>query len=258
MENRVTQVNGDVDGKPRALSILGVQVHEVTTAEALAQVRRFMREPRVHQIATVNPEFIMKAQEDEAFRQVLNQADLCIADGVGLLLAGRWLGQPLPGRVAGSDLVYELAGLAAEKSWRIFLLGAAPGVAQNAAAVLQSKYPNLQIAGTYPGSPDPAENADIVRRIIDCEADMLFVAYGAPRQDLWIARNRQALGGVRLTMGVGGSFDFIAGKAVRAPHWIQQIGLEWLHRLIREPWRWRRMLSLPRFALLVLFSRRER
>jgi N-acetylglucosaminyldiphosphoundecaprenol N-acetyl-beta-D-mannosaminyltransferase len=211
-----------------------------------------MDEPRVHQIATANPEFVMRAQEDDVFRNVLGEADLVLADGVGLLLAGRWLKQPLPERVAGSDIVFLLAQMAAEQGWKLFLLGAAPGVAEEAAELLRERHPGLLIAGTYAGSPDPAENEHIVRLINDSRADMLYVAYGAPKQDKWIARNRQALRTVRVAMGVGGSLDFITGRAVRAPRWMQRLGLEWLHRLTKEPWRWRRMLALPRFALAVL------
>jgi N-acetylglucosaminyldiphosphoundecaprenol N-acetyl-beta-D-mannosaminyltransferase len=199
----------------------------------------------------------MRAQQDAAFRQVLWQADLCIPDGVGLLIAAQWLGRPLPQRVPGSELVYHLADLAAENRWRLFLLGAAEGVAEAAAVILQQQYPGLIIAGTYAGSPDPSENAAIVRRINDSRADMLFVAYGAPSQDKWIARNKESLTAVRLAMGVGGSLDFITGRAVRAPRWLQNLGLEWLYRLIREPWRWRRMLALPRFALEVLAKGKE-
>jgi N-acetylglucosaminyldiphosphoundecaprenol N-acetyl-beta-D-mannosaminyltransferase len=226
---------------PRTLSLLDVPVHQVTTAGSLSLVQQFMSEDGLHQIATVNPEFIMTAQEDEEFRRVLIQADLCLPDGVGLLLAGRWLGQPFPERVAGSDFVYRLAQLAAENGWRLFLLGAAPGVAEEAAGVFQERYPDLAIAGTYAGSPDQAENEAIVRRINESRSDLLYVAFGAPNQDKWIAHN---------------PLDFVAGRATRAPRWIQKVGLEWLHRLVNEPWRWRRMLALPRFAVKVALAGR--
>ncbi|MCI0396284.1 MAG: WecB/TagA/CpsF family glycosyltransferase [Chloroflexi bacterium] len=238
----------------RSVPILGVPVHAVTMADTLAVVQQFMAEPGLHQVATVNPEFVMAAQEDADFRHVLQQADLCLADGVGLLLAGRWLGTPLPERVPGSELVYHLARLAAEEGWRLFLLGAGPGVAEEAAAVFQDLYPGLAIAGSYAGSPDPAENEAIVRHINDSAADILYVAYGAPNQDKWIARNREALRTVRMAIGVGGALDFVTGRAARAPRWLQRLGLEWLHRLIREPWRWRRMLALPRFVWRVLVA----
>lgn len=237
---------------PRPVTILGIPVHPVTMEDTLDLVRLYMREPRLHQIATVNPEFVMTAQRDEAFRRVLHTADLCLPDGVGLLLAARRYGQRLPQRVAGSELVYHVARLAAEEGWRLFLLGAAPGVAAEAGELLQQRYRGLQIAGAYAGSPASAENDAIVQRILESGTDILYVAYGAPRQDKWIARNREALPGVRLAIGVGGALDFVSGRAVRAPRWVQQLGLEWLHRLWREPWRWRRMLALPRFALRVL------
>lgn len=231
--------------------ILGVPVHAVTAADTLDAVVRFMDAPRLHQICTVNPEFVMLAQNDPAFMAVLRQADLCIPDGVGLLYAARRRGRRLPERVAGSDLVYDLAALCARHGWRLFLLGAAPGVAATAGERLAQRYPGLVVAGTFAGSPDSAENDAIVARINAARADMLFVAYGAPRQDAWIARNRAALPTVRLALGVGGSLDFIAGRVRRAPLWVQRLHLEWFYRLLREPRRWRRMLALPRFVWAV-------
>jgi len=240
---------------PPAIPILGIPVHAVTMADTLALIEGYMAEPRVHQIATVNPEFVMTAQSDAAFRQVLRAADLCLPDGVGLLYAARRLGRELPERVPGSELIYQLAERAAARGWPLFLLGAAPGVADEAAAILVERYPGLIIAGTYAGSPDPAENEAIVQRVNDSGAAILWVAYGAPKQDKWIARNRAMLTSVRVAIGVGGSLDFVTGRSVRAPQWAQDAGLEWLHRLYKEPWRWRRMLALPRFAWRVTVGR---
>ncbi len=234
------------------ISILRTPVHGVTMAETLTAVRQFMAAPRLHQICTTNPEFVMAAQRDPLFRQILWAADLCIPDGVGLLLAARWLGQKLPERVPGSELIYHLAELCAREGWRPFLLGAAEGVAAETARILQAQYPALHIAGTYSGSPSFEENEAIVQMIHESGADVLLVAYGAPKQDKWIYRNRHKLPKVRVAMGVGGSFDFVTGKAIRAPRWVQNLGLEWLHRLLHEPWRWRRMLALPRFVLSIL------
>jgi N-acetylglucosaminyldiphosphoundecaprenol N-acetyl-beta-D-mannosaminyltransferase len=239
-----------------SITILDTPVHKITMAETLAQVQRFMLEPRLHQIVTTNPEFVMAAQRDVTFRLVLREADLCIPDGTGLIWASRWLRNPLPERVPGSELVHHLARLAALEGWRLFLLGAAPGVAEAAAAIFQAGNPGLVIAGTYAGTPDPAENEAIVRRINDSQASILLVAYGAPRQDQWIARNRNALVTVRVAMGVGGALDFVVGHLSRAPRWMQDSGLEWLYRLYQEPWRWRRMLALPRFALKTILSGR--
>jgi len=244
-------------GTPDSITILNTPVHLVTGDEVLHIVKSFMQEPHLHQIATSNPEFVMTAQHDDEFRLVLNQSDLCIADGIGLIYASKYLGTPLPERVPGSELVFRLAEMAAQKNWRLFLLGAAPGVAEKAAVVFKNSYPGIKIAGTYAGSPNPSENDGIVARINDAQADILFVAYGAPKQDTWIARNRASLTTVRLAMGVGGSLDFVTGKAVRAPRWVQNLNLEWLYRLGQEPWRWRRMLALPKFAIKVLLTPRS-
>ena len=237
---------------PKTIPILGIPVHAVTMDETLALIEGYMDAPRVHQIATVNPEFVMTAQSDAAFRHTLLTADLCLPDGIGLLYAARRLGQTLPERVPGSELVYRLTERAAEKGWSLFLLGAGPGVAEEAAQLLRQRYPSLRIAGTYAGTPAVEENDDIVRRINDSGATLLFVAYGAPKQDKWVECNRTNLTTVRVAMGVGGSLDFITGRAVRAPQWAQDAGLEWLYRLYKEPWRWRRMLALPRFAWRVM------
>lgn len=241
---------------PPVVSFFGIPVHAVTATEALALVEEYMAAPRLHQIATVNPEFVMAAQNDAAFRHALRTADLCLPDGVGLIYAARRWGRSLPERVPGSEFVYALAERAAACDWPLFLLGAAPGVAEEAARLFAERYQGLKIAGTYSGSPDPAENEAIVRRINDSGATLLYVAYGAPRQDKWIERNRHTLASVRVAIGVGGSLDFVTGRAVRAPRWAQDRGLEWLYRLYKEPWRWRRMLALPSFALRVLFTRR--
>ena len=237
-----------------AVRILGVRVDNVTTEGTLDMLERFVAEGCPHQVVTVNPEFIVEAQHDAQFRAALEGADLALPDGVGLMWASRLLGRPLRQRVTGSDTVPLIARLCARRGYRIFLLGAAPGVAKEAAAVLTRDNPGLQIVGTYAGSPAPSEEDEIIARIGRASPEFLFVAYGAPRQDLWIRRNFERLG-VPVSMGVGGTLDFIAGMAVRAPRWMRRVGLEWLHRLCRQPWRWRRMLALPRFGYLVIKQR---
>jgi N-acetylglucosaminyldiphosphoundecaprenol N-acetyl-beta-D-mannosaminyltransferase len=235
--------------------ILGVPVDPVTYGETLDRIAAFVSGDRLHQICTVNPEFVMTAQDDSDFMAVLNQADLCIPDGIGLLWAARRLGAPLRERVAGSDLLWLIAERAAAEGWRLFLLGAREGVAARCADILSARYPGLEVVGTYPGSPRKEDNADIVARINASRPDILLVAYGAPNQDKWIARNRDALPTVRMAMGIGGAFDFVTGEATRAPRWVQRLGLEWLFRLLREPWRWRRQLALPLFVWSVLLRR---
>jgi N-acetylglucosaminyldiphosphoundecaprenol N-acetyl-beta-D-mannosaminyltransferase len=243
-----------VHEKRRGVRILGVWVDDVTYEELLARLDDFVATEGAHQVTTVNPEFVMAARRDPNFRAILNAAALCLPDGVGLLWAGRILGRPLRQRVTGSDGVWNIAGLAAQRGYRLFLLGAAPGVAAEAAHRLCARYPGLIVAGTYAGSPAVEEEDAIVERVRSARADILLVAYGHPRQEKWLARNL-ARSGAAVGIGVGGAFDFVAGTAVRAPRWMQRLGLEWLYRLWREPWRWRRMLVLPQFAGLVLWER---
>ncbi len=238
---------------PPTLSILGVPIDAITFNDLLDKIGSWIgnRHKIVRQICTVNPEFVMVAQSDVNFFNILNRADLCIPDGIGLLWAAKRLGHPLPERVTGSDGVPLIAERAAREGWRLFLLGAAPGVAERAARILCERNPGLRIAGTYGGSAAARSEDEIVSMVNASAADILFVAYGAPNQDKWIARNLPRLN-VVVAMGVGGSFDFIAGVTQRAPLWMRQYGLEWLHRLIKQPWRWRRMLRLPLFVLAVL------
>lgn len=230
-----------------SVRILGVRIDDVTYAETLdlAAERIAARAPA--QIATVNVEFIMAAQKDRTFRAVLDATALNVPDSIGVTWAARRFGHPLRERVAGSDLVNLIAQRAAHEGWKVFLLGAAEGVAQAAANVWQARYPAFNCAGTYGGSPRVEEEEAIVERIRAAAPDVLFVAYGAPAQDKWIARNLTRLN-VPVCMGVGGALDYVAGVTPRAPRWMRGLGLEWLHRLIRQPWRWRRMLALPRFA----------
>jgi N-acetylglucosaminyldiphosphoundecaprenol N-acetyl-beta-D-mannosaminyltransferase len=237
-----------------SIAILGVRVSNVDVPESVAIIEGLIESGTSHQLVTVNTEFVMAAQKDAEFKAIIHAAALALPDGFGLLWAARFLGHPLKERVTGVDTVQRIAGLAAHKGYRLFLLGAAEGVADLCAQQLSSKYPNLQIVGTYSGSPAIEEEDEIVALVKQAKPDVLFVAYGAPQQDKWIARNLERLG-VPLAMGVGGAFDFIAGIAVRAPQWVQQLGLEWLHRLCREPWRWRRMSALPRFVGLVILRR---
>jgi N-acetylglucosaminyldiphosphoundecaprenol N-acetyl-beta-D-mannosaminyltransferase len=234
-----------------SITILGVRVHRVTMQDTLALIENMALGNSPHSIFPVNPEMIMAARENSMFRETLNNASLVIPDGTGILYASWILGTPLTKRVAGADATKRLTSMAQQKGLKIFLLGAATGVAELTAQRLQDEFPGVIIAGTYSGSPHPDEEAEIFRRIRASQPHILFVAYGAPKQELWVARNLQKLN-VPVVMCVGGTFDFIAGIAVRAPRLVRMLGLEWLFRLIREPRRWRRMLALPRFAFAVV------
>ena len=238
--------------------ILGRPVQDLTDDDARRWFRAALADNTCRQVVTVNPEFIMISRRDPAFAAVIEQADLSIPDGIGLLLAGRLLRRPLRQRVTGVDSVVRLAELAAETAAPIFLLGAAPGVAAATAEILRRRWPALRIAGCHAGSPADAEAPEILAMINRSGARILLVAFGAPAQDKWIARHRASLAEVRLAIGVGGAFDFLSGRVRRAPGLVQRLGLEWLFRLVIQPWRWRRMLRLPRFAWLVLREARGR
>jgi N-acetylglucosaminyldiphosphoundecaprenol N-acetyl-beta-D-mannosaminyltransferase len=234
----------------RQVTVLGVPVHDVTYAEAVAAIAAVITRGGRAQVTTPNPEFVMRARCDSAFRRVLQESWLNVPDGVGLLLAAWLQGRPLREQVRGTDLIEALARHGAPHGWRFFFLGAAPGVAELAAARLAERHPGLVVAGTYSGSPRPEDDTATVAAVqAAAPIDILLVAYGAPGQDLWISRNLPRLD-VRVAIGVGGAFDFLSGRVRRAPAWMRRAGLEWLYRLIRQPWRWRRQRVLPVFAVL--------
>ncbi len=253
--------------RPRRVAILGVGIDCVDFALTLDLIDAWVLQRRsatahgmalpCRQICTVNPEFIVDAQRDGGFAAVLRRASLCVPDGVGVLWAARRAGVILRERVTGSDGIYRICERAAARGWRVYFLGAAPGIAERTAQALQARYPGLAVAGTYSGSPAAVGWPEIERRLADSAPDILFVAYGHPRQDLWIDARLAQLPAA-IAIGVGGAFDFVAGVAPRAPRWMRRLGIEWLHRLITQPWRWRRMLKLPVFVGMVLLDSQKR
>jgi len=234
-----------------SIEILGVRVDDATYADLMDRVDAFVSSGEPHHIITVNVEMLVAARDDPAFASVLEGGDLNVADSVGVMLAARLLGRPLRERVTGADGIHRLAAHSARKGYRPYLLGAAPEVAELAAESLKAANPGLEVAGVYAGSPRASDEDDIIQRVRAANPDLLLVAYGVPAEEKWIARNRLRLG-VPVMMGVGGAFDFAAGVTTRAPDWMRRLGLEWLHRLVKEPWRWRRQLALPRFSVLVI------
>jgi len=246
----------DGSARPR-LDLGGTLIDEIDLTSAVERIRQFLRSGQPHQVVTVNLDFLSIAARNPEFQATLNHADLAVADGMPLVWLSRLRGQPLPGRVAGVELVTESCRIAAEQGLRVFLLGAGPGVAEAAGLRLQALYPGLKVAGTYSppiGSLRHRENERIVRMIRRANPDLLFVALGAPRQDLWIREHQHQLQ-VPVAMGVGCVFDLLAGSVKRAPLWMRRSGLEWAFRLVHEPTRlWRRYLvnDLPMLARLAL------
>jgi len=227
------------------MEILGVRVDNLTMEEALEKIEGFLEDGQQHYIVTPNPEFLIEAQKDEEFRTILNQADLAMADGIGLIFASRFLGQPIKERVAGTDLMEQICQRASQKKWPVFLLGGEEGTAEKAAENLRKKYKGLeaQILGTVPKGQSLRRPA------------ILFVALGAPKQERWIVENLEKMPAIKLAMGVGGAFDFMAGRVRRAPKFLQASGLEWFWRGMLQPWRVRRISkAVIKFPYLVIKS----
>lgn len=219
------------------IAMLGVPFDNVTMSEAILRIEQMIASRQPHYLATPNVDFLVQAQTDVELRRILFQADLVLCDGTPLLWASRLLGNPLRERVAGSDLVPLLIRISAEKRYRLFFLGGTAETTARAVEQLQRRYPDLQIAGHY--SPPYAEllqmdHAEIRRRILQAAPDVLFVCFGCPKQEKWIAMHYRSLQ-VPVVMGVGGTIDFLAGRLRRAPLWMRKSGLEWIFRLAQEP-----------------------
>jgi len=270
--------------KTNKINILGVGIDKLDQAQALDKIERFLSSNQSAQIATVNPEFIIEAQQNQDFKQALNNTDLNVADGIGIRAAAKCLSytyssniiirllqllfrgliqigpsvvfyqrflNTIPETITGVDLSYDIARICAKNQYPIFLLGAQQGIAQIAGQKLQEKYPGLIIANSYAGSTDRGEEDKIIKMINSSNAKVVLVAYGAPKQDLWIQRNISKMEKPILAMGVGGTLDFISGymsldskqKVSRAPKWLRKLNLEWLYRLIKQPKRINRIYN---------------
>jgi N-acetylglucosaminyldiphosphoundecaprenol N-acetyl-beta-D-mannosaminyltransferase len=233
--------------------VLGVRIDCLDMEQTLERVDQMIDDGGSHLIATVNPEFVMRARRDRAFAAVLEEADLCLADGWGVVWAARRQGCRLRAPVPGADLVPALARVCAVRGYSVFLLGARPGVAEEAGRRLRALAAGLNLVGAHAGSPRAEDDALSVELIRQARPDVLLVAYGHPAQELWIARNRDHLE-VPVAIGIGGALDYVAGRVQRAPAWMRRAGLEWLFRLARQPWRIRRMAVLPVYAIEVMRS----
>lgn len=235
------------------VNILGVNVDRVDIQEAADRIFQMLEERRPHSVYTPNSEIIMQAYENAEFRDLLNRADLLTADGIGVVYASRILHKPIDERAAGYDIACRVLAGIAKTGHRLFLFGGKPGVAEQAREKLQAQYEFLNIVGTHNGYFSPEEEPEIVEEINRSGADIVFVCLGAPTQEKWIDRNLPKLQ-AKVLMGIGGSLDVFAGNVERAPERWCNLGLEWLYRLIKEPWRIGRMMALPKFALTVFLK----
>jgi N-acetylglucosaminyldiphosphoundecaprenol N-acetyl-beta-D-mannosaminyltransferase len=265
------------------ISVLKIRFDKVTLAEATEKALELAKRNHQAYIATPNPEMLLEAGKNQEFAKVLNNSALNIPDGTGILWATKYnditrnnhskgikilkwiysliivpfypkyIRGILKERVTGVDLMEEICKNSPKNNLKIYLLGAEEGIAEKVREVLEKKYPDIKIVGTFSGTPKIEDEKEITSKVNDSKAQILFVAYGAPKQELWIVRNLSKMPEVKLAIGVGGSFDFIAGTRKRAPKIMQKLGLEWLYRLLQEPSRTGRIYNAAvKFPIKVL------
>lgn len=243
-----------MDGDNNIVTIFGIPFYKWGMQETVQYLTDVISSRKPHQVITANPIMVMAALEDPSYKKMMQQAELIVPDGTGVVWASRVGGDPVAERVAGYELLHELMKQGERHCWKVYLLGASPEVVQETAKRLKIQYPGTEIVGCRDGYFSSEQDEEVVEEIRRTSPDLLFVARGADTQEPWIAKYKQRLA-VPVMMGVGGSFDVISGRTKRAPKVFQKLRLEWLYRLLREPTRFRRMLALPKFVARVLRER---
>lgn len=239
------------------IDILGVKIDKISISETIKYIESFLNSSILHYIVTANAEIITAAQKDKEFREIINRADLVLPDGVGPIFASKIISRKnnLSERISGIDLIYFIARNFNNptKKVRIFFLGTRGENGKLTAQKIKKNFPNVEIAGFFGGNASEEGDRMAVSIINHAKPNIIFVAYGAPKQEKWIARNLKKLPTVRLAIGVGGAFDIISGKISRAPLWMRNAGLEWFWRLIKEPRRIGRIYNATiKFMWLIL------
>ena len=229
------------------VEILGVKVDAVTMSQAVEHVIKLIVAGKPSMVATANAEMLLNATHDAELKKILNAANLVVPDGAGTVWAARHLGKFMPERVAGFDLVQELMKIAPAHDFKFFLFGAAPGIADKAKLKAESLYPGIKIVGTRNGYFKAEDELDIIAQIKSSRPDILLAALGVPKQEKWLFKHKDELK-VPVSIGVGGTFDVMAGVVKRAPLWMQKARLEWLFRAMLQPSRAGRLLALPKFV----------
>lgn len=238
----------------KTIRVLGVPISKVTMSEATQSIRDYVHSDSFHSVITPNPEIVMLATKDDVFHQIIEEADLVVPDGIGVVIASRLKkGDKLTERVAGYDLVQNTMKEAVEQGYKYYFLGSKPGVSEKAAEKMREAYPGIEIVGTRDGYFKPEDEERILQDINESGANILLVALGAPRQEKWMVQHRHQMPQIKVAIGVGGSLDVMSGSVKRAPLAFQKLGLEWFYRLLKEPSRFIRMLVLPKFLLKVIF-----
>jgi len=260
MVNIMQQVKEQSQIKTREFpftTIMGVPFSKLSLTETEAYLTKRIEQRELTQVVTANPEIVMYGEQDPAYKQILQTVEMVVPDGIGVVYASKIQKDPVKERVAGYDLLHRIMYQANLNSWKVYLIGANEEVNKLAFERLQKDYPKAMLVGRHHGffKDNSAEEQLIVEDIKKVQPDVLFVALGFPRQEQWIQRFQKQLQ-IPFAMGVGGSFDVLAGKVKRAPMFWQKLGLEWFYRLVSNPSRWRRMLVLPQFLVKQVFTRR--
>lgn len=232
------------------IDILGVGVDAYDKKEALDTLLIFLKEEKNHTVFTPNPEIVIEAEKDKKLMNILNAADMVVADGIGIVWASRFAQKRLHERVAGFDLLLALFEQIKTEDYSLYFFGGAPGVAQKAKKIMRRKYKGLKIIGVQDGYFDEEKEKLIIEDIKTKKPDILLVGLGVPKQEKWIDAHKELP--VKISMGVGGSFDAMAGTFKRAPEFFLRHNLEWLYRLLKQPKRIKRQLRLPLFAVKVM------
>lgn len=246
------------------IKILGVKIDKLIQAEVVKKIEGFLKQDQLKTIYTPNTEIVMEAKKDETLKNILNDGDIVIPDGIGLIYAAKIKKKNLPERVTGCDISFEILDLAQREGYSIFLLGGKEGVAKEAGENLKKDYPNIKLSGVqngyfkgaHMGYSNHDEEEKIIKTINNSGAEILFVGLGAPKQEIWINENKEKLN-CKLVIGNGGTVDILAGRIERAPEFFQKLGLEWLYRLIKDPKRIKRQMVIPLFILTILFSKEK-
>jgi N-acetylglucosaminyldiphosphoundecaprenol N-acetyl-beta-D-mannosaminyltransferase len=233
------------------VELYGVRVSSMGMQDTVNYLAEAIRSRQPNQVITVNPIMIMSGLEDPSYMRVMQEAELLVPDGTGVVWAASFIGKPVKERVTGIELIHELMDRGQREGWRVYLLGTTADTIRAATDRLQERYPNIHIVGVRDGYFGDEEDDRVIEEIVKAEPDILLVGRAANNQEPWIGKYKHRLN-IPVMMGVGGSFDVISGKLKRAPKIVQRLGLEWLFRLIQEPYRYKRMLILPKFALKVI------
>lgn len=235
-----------------AINLAGIIIDNVTLDDAVERILGYLQANGSHTVVTPNPEIIVACQKDQELKRIMNSASLRVPDGISMVVVSRLLKQPLQQRVSGIDLMLRLVDVMNQAGKSIYLLGGAPGVANEAATRLLNRFDRLKIAGTHHGFFEDDEA--MAEEINVTKPDILFVGLGAGRQERWLNHHLAATG-APVGMTIGGSLDVISGRKQRAPRWVQKLYIEWLYRLFKEPKRWKRQLALPKFLYLTLVKK---